>query len=615
MSPDSGGSAWHHQSRRVRNSTDIGANSMTTAAGHIGDNGAESAAALMMPGFGLLETAPEPTLLQPKSIPGRRFRYPLWLGIRSPLFLVLIDTSLAAAALALTNRLHGPMLALPFALPLWLATFGSYRRRVSRTIQSDFFSLFGAMAVPALALGEIPGDDARTVLQFLPLLVGVVLAGRLLTYAVQRAARRRTVDAEPTLIVGAGVMGCKVARALLEHPEYGMRPVGFVDGFPDDESLPLPVVADIDTFDEAVRRTGAARVIVAFGANREADLVEVLRACAEARVEVHILPRLFELGVTSGGSSFDMVWGFPLQHARRAALRTPAWRTKRLVDLVVAGAALVIMSPVLALAAVLIRLTSPGPVLFRQRRVGQRGGVVEIYKFRSMRVNGEADSRWGSRLDDRVTTVGRVLRMTSIDELPQLINVVRGDMSLVGPRPERPLFSEQFSQQVYRYKDRLRVPVGLTGWAQVHGLRGDTSIEERARFDNYYIEHWSLWFDLVILARTVGQIAREVSQHLPRPAARVELDAIPEGIDPGSQTVFVPQLPTPVLDDSLPSIPSLLAAQVGSRGPAGPHRPLRSAVMVLLRRSTRGDKVSVGPAGYPIPDAAPEDWAQAPTTG
>lgn len=219
--------------------------------------------------------------------------------------------------------------------------------------------------------------------------------------------------------MGAGVLGCGVAQVLLDHPEYGMQPVGFVDGFPQDDHLPLPILGDIDTFDQVIRRTGAIRVIVAFGANRETELVEVLRASVEARVEVHIIPRLFELGVTPSGPDADIVWGFPLQHARRAALRSPAWRTKRVMDIFVSVAVLVLFSPVLGLSAVAIRLSSPGPILFRQRRIGQRGAVVEIYKFRSMRVNTEGDTRWGGTSDARVTRVGKILRATAIDELPK----------------------------------------------------------------------------------------------------------------------------------------------------------------------------------------------------
>lgn len=400
-------------------------------------------------------------------------------------------------------------------MPAWLALLGSYRPRIAPSVQADLVPLLGALACPMLVLAWINTPTAVSLLHDVPVATGLVLGGRLLSYFLRRMARARTASAEPTLIVGAGVLGCEVARVLLDHPDYGMMPVGFIDGFPDDEHLPLPVVGNIDTFDEVVRRVGAVRVIVAFGANRETELVAVLRASVEAHVEVYILPRLFELGVTPSGPDADIVWGFPLQHARRAALRSPAWRTKRVVDVLASVIILALCSPLLVVAAVAVRISSRGPILFRQARVGQRGEVVEIYKFRSMLVNGDGDTRWGGASDERVTRIGKLLRAASIDELPQMVNVLKGDMSLVGPRPERPHFASQFDQQVVRYRDRLRVPAGLTGWAQVHGLRGDTSIEERARFDNYYIEHWSLWFDLVIVARTVGFIITDLCR-IPR---------------------------------------------------------------------------------------------------
>jgi lipopolysaccharide/colanic/teichoic acid biosynthesis glycosyltransferase len=181
---------------------------------------------------------------------------------------------------------------------------------------------------------------------------------------------------------------------------------------------------------------------------------------------------------------------------------------KRVIDIALAGAALVVAAPIMAVIAVAVCLSSPGPVLFRQQRIGERGRPVAVLKFRTMRVNSDADVRWSVARDTRVTRVGRLLRMTGLDELPQLVNILRGDMSLVGPRPERPHFFEQFAAAVPGYEDRVRVPPGLTGWAQVNGLRGDTSIEDRARFDNHYIEHWSLGRDLLIIGRTIGAVAR-----------------------------------------------------------------------------------------------------------
>jgi len=205
----------------------------------------------------------------------------------------------------------------------------------------------------------------------------------------------------------------------------------------------------------------------------------------------------------------EHVWGITLHRLRPAATRAAAWRTKRVVDVVLAGTALVVLSPLLAVLAVAVRATSAGPVLFRQSRIGQHGTPIEVLKFRTLQVNADSDRTWSVRDDPRQTSIGVHLRRLSLDELPQLINVLRGDMTLVGPRPERAHFVEQYSGMVQGYGDRHRLPVGLTGLSQVHGLRGDTSITERARFDNLYIEHWSGWQDARIILQTLGAVIRD----------------------------------------------------------------------------------------------------------
>jgi lipopolysaccharide/colanic/teichoic acid biosynthesis glycosyltransferase len=187
---------------------------------------------------------------------------------------------------------------------------------------------------------------------------------------------------------------------------------------------------------------------------------------------------------------------------RQAALRARVWRFKRTVDIVLSAVLLVVTAPVMAAAALAVKLGSKGPVLFRQTRIGQYGEEIGVLKFRTLPAD-HVDNSWNAG-NDQYNAVGRLLRRSSIDELPQLWNVLRGDMSLVGPRPERGYLVEQFNTSVSGYRDRHRLPVGLTGWAQVHGLRGDTSLRERVRFDNQYIEHWSLWRDVVILVRTLS---------------------------------------------------------------------------------------------------------------
>jgi exopolysaccharide biosynthesis polyprenyl glycosylphosphotransferase len=411
--------------------------------------------------------------------------------------LVVVTAGLLTGTAPLTTA------ALTGAVLVSFALTGAYRQRISPTVGEEVPLITGRIAVPALLLGAVvtDGAEARDLLVAALLSIGFVVVGRATGYALVRRARRNGTLQEPTLIVGAGRQGVVMAETLKAHPEYGLIPVGFVDGFADE--LDPPIVGDVERLDELLEGGWVRRLIIAFGGTREAELVSILRSAERHEVEVHVLPRFFELGVSPSGGDTDVIWGIPLVRVRRTALRTAAWRSKRLFDICLAVVALVVAGPVMLAAALAVWLSSPGPVLFRQRRVGQSGREVEILKFRSMPVNSDSDRTWSVDADRRIGRIGRVMRKTSLDELPQLFNVLRGDMSLVGPRPERPLFVATFEEEVDKYADRHRVPVGMTGWAQIHRLRGDTSIEERARFDNFYIEHWSLWRDVIIMVRTV----------------------------------------------------------------------------------------------------------------
>jgi exopolysaccharide biosynthesis polyprenyl glycosylphosphotransferase len=403
-------------------------------------------------------------------------------------------------------------LTIGYALIAFLILGGKGTRsgRINPRISDDMGFLLGRLAIPLLVLAPLAATNPSNARAMFigPLAAALVLPGRALTYAVIRTARARGLVAEPVLIVGAGAVGVEVAKTLDEHPEYGLLPVGFLDTFTDVDS-PFPVLGRPEQLEHVVREFEVSRLIVAFGATREPEMVKIIRACDELPVEVHLVPRFFELGVAPEGSHTDDIWGIPLVRLRRSALRSAAWRTKRAFDLVMGALLFAAFSPVFAVAAIAVRLSGPGPIFFRQQRIGQRGQVFDVLKFRSMRENDDSDVTWAvDGVDARVTPVGRVLRRTGIDELPQLLNVLRGEMSLVGPRPERPFFVARFGEEVPRYSDRHRVPVGITGWAQVHGLRGDTSIPERVRLDNHYVEHWSLWTDIVIVVRTVKTLFR-----------------------------------------------------------------------------------------------------------
>ena len=426
---------------------------------------------------------------------------------RVPLGVVVPASDLLTLLVSVTLIARFQPLGIVYGALAFVFLAGTQRARINPRLSEDLAPLVGRMAVPAIALAPVAASaaDLRNFLTFAPMAIAMLVLGRGLAYGVIREARARGFILEPTLIVGAGNVAVKAAGTLQEHTEYGLNPIGFLDSF-DDTGLPLPILGTVRELEPVVREFGVKRVIIAFGATREPEMVGIIRACDRLPVEVHIIPRFFELGVGPSGPLVDDLWGIPLLRLQRSALRTAAWRTKRIFDLAFGSLFLVLSLPIFAACALGVRLSSPGPVFFRQKRIGQRGEIFELLKFRTMRENDDSDTTWNVGDDERRTRVGSILRKTSLDELPQLLNVIRGEMSLVGPRPERPFFVDRFRVAVPRYEDRHRVPAGITGWAQVHGLRGDTSIEERAVFDNHYVEHWSLWRDIVILFRTIGTV-------------------------------------------------------------------------------------------------------------
>ena len=272
--------------------------------------------------------------------------------------------------------------------------------------------------------------------------------------------------------------------------------------------------AGSDDLSDAVKQTGARHVILAFSAEPDHVLVQKVEECQQLGVEVSLVPRLFES--INERATLGHVGGLPLLSLRPTDPRGWQFAVKHAFDRSVAFVALLVLAPLMLLIAIGVRISSPGNVLFRQRRVGRDGHVFDLVKFRTMRDSGGADefdppegcAPGRVEGNDRRTHFGQWLRRGSLDELPQLVNVLRGDMSLVGPRPERPEFVERFVVEVNRYEHRHRVKSGITGWAQVHGLRGQTSIDDRVEWDNYYIQNWSLRLDLRIIALTVTEILR-----------------------------------------------------------------------------------------------------------
>jgi len=341
--------------------------------------------------------------------------------------------------------------------------------------------------------------------------VVAALAGRALVYTAARALRRHGwVRPHPTLIVGSGHVASRLATSLATHPEYGLDVKGVVGdcALRDASGMAVPRLGGYTRLAAVVQDTGAHVVLIAFTSISHGRLVEAVRSLDRMPCEIFTVPRLYE--VCGVGAQMDHVWGVPLVRLRRPVYRSVGWSLKRSLDLTLASLALVMLAPVMEICALAVRLDSRQSILFRQERLGVNGRLFHVLKFRTLTPADEDESstRWNVSRDLRISAVGRVLRSTSLDELPQLFNVLAGDMSLVGPRPERPFFAKRFAVTLPGYQARHRVAPGITGWAQIHGLRGDTSIEDRASFDNYYIENWSLWNDIKIMIRTIPAMLR-----------------------------------------------------------------------------------------------------------
>jgi exopolysaccharide biosynthesis polyprenyl glycosylphosphotransferase len=427
------------------------------------------------------------------------------------------DAAALLAAVVLAGRRGGLAEAYGVLAFVALLATGAQRERVNAVLDLDVPWLLARLAVPLLLIAGpasavgVPGASLARLAWTASAAAVLVVVGRGVSYAAIRAVRRRGSLLRRVLIVGADEVGAELARVLQDHREYGLFPVGFVDAPPGprQEHTGMPVLGDPSDPRELARiveRSQVSVVVIAFGALNGEQMTAVLRTCERLPVEVYVVPRFFDAGIAPAGLLADDVRGIPLIRLRRPALRPTAQLVKRALDVLVASSGLLASAPLLLAVAAAVRASSPGPVLFRQRRIGRDGRPFELLKFRTMTVNHDADTTWSVERDGRVTPVGRFLRRACLDELPQLVNVLRGEMSLVGPRPERPFFARRFSNDVPRYADRHRVLTGMTGWAQVHGLRGDTPIPDRVRFDNYYIEHWSLWVDLVVLARTLVKV-------------------------------------------------------------------------------------------------------------
>jgi exopolysaccharide biosynthesis polyprenyl glycosylphosphotransferase len=417
--------------------------------------------------------------------------------------LPLADVLALAAAVGVTRRAGVPEALYALAVFVVLAAMGLHRLRICLRVADQAGRIITAAALPLLGLLLwIPADVAVRLALWS---AGLVIAFRVAVCAVLRTARRAGLLGEPALVVGAGTFGAHIGELMRAHPELGLRVQGYLDDGPPRRDLSLPSLGRPADLAQVVTRLGIRRVIVCYAACKDEDLVTVLRAARPLRADICVVPRLYEVGMGVPRACLDEIWGIPLIPLRRLGRSVVSLALKRTLDVVIAATLLIAAAPLLFVLASAIRLQTGQSPLFRQRRVTGRGRTSSVVKLRTLSGGADPDTSWGVS-GHHSSAMGRWLRDTHLDELPQLWNVLRGDLSLVGPRPERPYFVDQFGHEILRYSDRTRMQAGMTGWAQVHGLNGDTSIVERARFDNQYIEYWSPWLDVVILARTLASL-------------------------------------------------------------------------------------------------------------
>jgi exopolysaccharide biosynthesis polyprenyl glycosylphosphotransferase len=375
-----------------------------------------------------------------------------------------------------------------------------------------------------------PADLAAQTIRPWAFATAYVAAGRIALHWSQAQARRQGEAMRPTLIVGAGRIGRLVAKRLLADPRLGLKPIGFLDKEPMDPvdgGVTVPVLGASWDLDEIVADHHVEQVIVTFSRAPNEVLLRLVRRCEELGISVSYVPRLFEQ--VNGRVTVEHIGGLPLVTAHPSNPRGWQFGVKYAVDRIAAAMVLLLVLPIMALAAAAVWFALGRPIFFRQQRIGRDGRPFDMLKFRTMRGRpeeaGEADADWAleqtgaeaavaglTQSEDRRTALGGLLRRSSVDELPQLINVLKGEMSIVGPRPERVHYVGLFEESVYRYTDRHRVKAGITGWAQVNGLRGRTSLADRVEWDNYYIENWSLWLDFKIALMTALAVVRSSRQ-------------------------------------------------------------------------------------------------------
>ncbi len=389
-------------------------------------------------------------------------------------------------------------------------------RAVSRVDQ--FYSIFAAVSIGTLlavaisvfsfknSIFEVDFPRAMIIYAWMFSII-LIMLGRILHQVVRTGLRDRGFGKDRLIVVGTGETARMILQRIAWSPQLGYEVIGVIDGDSEEEQIEdIPIIGNPEDLPDLIEKHSVDEVIVAIPEKGHREVVRVISYCERGRVSIKVFPDFFQF--IASEADIDDLGGLPLLSIRDFAMRGYMLFFKRLMDILGSVVGLIILSPLMMLTAVAVKLESPGPVFFVQERMGLDGRPFLMLKYRSMRQDAEVSGPgWTTKDDPRRTKIGTLLRKIDVDELPQFVNVLLGEMSLVGPRPEQPYYVNKFRESVPRYMERHREKAGMTGWAQVNGLRGDTSVIERTRYDIWYSENWSILLDIKIMLRTIWQLA------------------------------------------------------------------------------------------------------------
>lgn len=408
------------------------------------------------------------------------------------------------------------IMLLPFMIPGYLLLYsvcGVYspkravkrRYEVSGVLQANTIGIAALIVILYVVIREI--NYSRSVIGLFYILnTGLTALSRVILRTLLRTIRRKGYNLKHLLLVGYSRSAEAYIDRLLDNPQWGYVACGILDNHvPAGTTYKgVKVLGRLANLEVILPENKLDEIAITLALKDYDDLEGIVHICEKSGVHTKFVPDYNSLIPTKPYT--EDLMGLPVINIRHVPLtNTGNMVIKRVMDIAGAAVGIILTSPIMLVAAILVKLSSPGPIIFKQERIGLHNKSFYMYKFRSMELQSSSEEKkaWTVKNDPRVTNVGKFLRKTSLDELPQLFNILKGDMSLVGPRPERPLFVKKFQEEIPRYMVKHQVRPGITGWAQVNDLRGDTSIRDRIDHDLFYIEHWSLFFDLKILLMTV----------------------------------------------------------------------------------------------------------------